>query len=382
MKITLIGPVYPYRGGIAHYNTSLAKALEDSGHSVSVISFRRQYPAWLYPGESDKDPSVDPVRFPAEYLLDPLFPWTWFHTAGIIKRYQPQLVLFHWWTTFWAPAYAVLAWLIRRQVKVAYLIHNVLPHEPKPWDRWLARTTLRQGQVFIIQAPHENERLNSLIINGSRIINTPHPVYAPFSEKPISKAEARRLLGLPDDKTILLFFGIIRPYKGLRYLIDALALVKKPVYLVVAGEFWDQVNLYQQQIDALGLSQQVTLLNRYIPNEEAHQLFSAADGLIAPYVGGTQSGAAGLALGYGLPMIITDRVAAGLPLYLPKITQPNALLKNNGYAHVVPPGDPHALAQAIDFFITRLPNIVNHPLSASVDWGRLVHIIDELCIDR
>lgn len=382
MKITLIGPVYPYRGGIAHYNTSLAKALKDSGHSVSVISFKRQYPAWLYPGESDKDPSVEPVRFTAQYLLDPLYPWTWFHTARFIKGEKPQLVLFHWWTTFWAPAYTTLAWLIRRQVKVTFLIHNVLPHEPKPWDRWLARTTLRQGKIFIIQAPHENERLKSLIPVGSQVINSALPVYAPFSEIRLSKVEARQLLGLPDDKPILLFFGIVRPYKGLNHLIDALALVKHPIHLVVAGEFWEQINFYQQQIESLGLSQQVTLLNRYIPNEEAHRLFSAADGLVAPYVGGTQSGAAGLALGYGIPMIVTDRVAAGLPEKLTRFTRPESLAENCGYAHIVPAGDPNALAQAINSLITRLPTIVISPFAASDDWARLVHIIDELCIGQ
>lgn len=378
MNVTLIGPVYPYRGGIAHYNASLAQALADAGHSVRLISFRRQYPTRLYPGESDKDPSSEPIRFPAEYQLDPLYPWTWLHAARTIRRQPTDLVVFHWWTTFWAPAYTSLAWLIRRKVKVAYLIHNVFPHEAKAWDRWMARTTLNQGQAFIVQAPHERERLSKLIPTSSQVFVSPLPAFHPFSKQPLSKVQARQLLGLPEDQPMLLFFGIVRPYKGLKYLIEALASVQKPVHLIVAGEFWEDVTVYQQQIESRALSQKLTLLNRYIPNEEAHRLFSAADGLVAPYVGGTQSGAAGLALGYGLPMIITDRVAAGLPEGFRSERTSEAAARNPGYAHIVPAADPQALAQAIDSLLTCLPLLTTAPFAAAEDWARLVHVIEEI----
>jgi glycosyltransferase involved in cell wall biosynthesis len=378
MKVTLIGPVYPYRGGIAHYTASLAQALVDSGHTVRLISFRRQYPSRLYPGESDKDPSAEPLSFPAEYLLDPLFPWTWLHAAKTIRRDLPDLLVIHWWTTFWAPAFTSLAWLIRRKVKVAYLIHNVLPHETKAWDRWMARCTFHQGQAFIVQAPHEHERLLPLIPRSSLVVDSPHPAYPPFQKQPLSKKGARQSLGLPIDQPVLLFFGIVRPYKGLKYLVEALALVQQPVHLVIAGEFWEDVSVYKQQIETLALSKKITLLNRYIPNEEAHQLFSAADGLVAPYVGGTQSGAAGLALGYGLPLIITDRVAVGLPAKISPGRTAEEASQHYGYAHVIPSGNPLALAQAIEALLTRLPAITAAPLPAAGDWSSLVKVIEEI----
>jgi glycosyltransferase involved in cell wall biosynthesis len=376
MKVTLIGPVYPYRGGIAHYNASLAQALANAGHTVRLISFRRQYPSRLYPGESDKDPSVEPLSFPADFILDPLYPWTWLHAARAIGRDRPDLVVFHWWTTFWAPAFTSLAWLIRRKVKVAFLIHNVLPHEAKTWDQWMARATLHQGQAFIVQAPHERARLSALIPRASLVVDSPHPAYLPFQKQPLSKNSARQQLGLATGRPVLLFFGIVRPYKGLKFLIDALALVQQPVHLVIAGEFWEDVTVYRQQIESLDLSEKITLLNRYIPNEEAHQLFSAADGLVAPYIGGTQSGAAGLALGYGLPMIITDRVAAGLPAGTSTGQTADKADQSSGYAHVVPAADPSALAQAIDTLITRLPTLPTAPLPAAGDWSRLVKVIE------
>ena len=378
MKITLIGPVYPYRGGIAHYNASLAQALAVAGHTVRVISFRRQYPSRLYPGESDKDPSAEPLSFPAEYILDPLYPWTWLHAASRIRRDHSNLAVFHWWTTFWAPAFTSLAWLIRRQVKVTFLIHNVLPHEAKAWDRWMARATLHQGHAFIVQAPHERERLSALIPSSSLVIDSPHPAYPPFLNQSLSKSDARQQLGLPIDQPVLLFFGIVRPYKGLKHLVDALAQVQLPVRLVVAGEFWEDISIYQQQIETLALSEKITILNRYIPNEEAHLLFSAADGLVAPYVGGTQSGAAGLALGYGLPMIITDRVAAGLPTETSTGRTTNEATQYHGYAQIVPAADPVALAQAIDSLLMRLPTLSTTPLNSAKDWSRLVKVIEEI----
>jgi len=394
MKVTLIGPVYPYRGGIAHYNASLAQALTGAGHTVRLISFRRQYPSRLYPGETDKDPSVEPLSFPAESILDPLYPWTWLHAARTIINDHPHLVMFHWWTTFWAPAFTTLVWLIRRRVKVVYLIHNVLPHEAKAWDRWMARATLQQGQVFIVQAPHERERLAALIPRSSLVIDSPHPAYLPFRKQPLSKIEARQQLDLPIDLPLLLFFGIVRPYKGLKYLVDALAQVQRPVRLVVAGEFWEDVTIYQQQIETLALSDRITLINRYIPNEEAHLLFSAADGLVAPYVGGTQSGAAGLALGYGLPMIITDRVAVGLPAGivvittdkvaagLPEGTSPGRTTDETdqpfGYAQIVPAANSLTLAKAIDTLLTRLPTLNITPLNGEREWSRLVKVLEEI----
>jgi glycosyltransferase involved in cell wall biosynthesis len=378
MKVNLVGPVYPYRGGIAHYNATLAQALEEAGHHVRLISFQRQYPGRLYPGKSDQDPSTEPLSYPAEYLLDPLYPWTWIRTARSIRQERPDLLIFHWWTTFWAPAYTFLGMLVRRQLKVVFLIHNVLPHETKIWDQWMARTAFRQAHAFIVQAPHERERLLTLIPGSSRVLDSPHPAYQPFSEQRISKEEARQQLGLPADRVILLFFGIIRPYKGLRYLFDALARVQQPVHLVVAGEFWEDVTLYQKQIADLALTEKVTLINRYIPNEVAHQLYSAADGLVAPYVGGTQSGAAGLAIGYGLAMIVTERVAAGLPAGFPICKTAQDASQNNGYAQVVPAADPLALAQAIETLIARLPSLKTYPLPATGGWSRLVKVIEEL----
>ncbi len=365
MKISVIGPVYPYRGGIAHYTTSLARALGTAGHDVRVVSYRSQYPGFLYPGESDKDPSAAPRRVDAQFLLEPLFPWTWYQTANSIRHAAPDLVLIQWWTTFWAPAYAALGGQLRKRLPVAYLIHNVLPHETKPWDRTMARMALGQGRGFIIQAPHEQAKLEKLLPNAL-IVSCNHPVYGRFGEEPVSKDTARQQLGLPVGVPLVLFFGIVRPYKGLRHLIEALAQAKVQAHLVVAGEFWEDVGSYRELIQRLGLAGQVTLFDKYIPNEQAHLLFSAADLLAAPYVDGTQSGAVELALGYGLPSIVTEPIAAGIDR------------TNLQGVQVVPPGNSGMLAEALKSALACASEQAGGQRPAEDDWWRMVKAIEEL----
>jgi len=311
MKFVLIGPVYPYRGGIAHYTAMLAQALAKRCSQFHVVSFRRQYPSWLYPGKSDRDPSQEPLQVNAEYWLDPLYPWTWWQTAHRIADWKPDMVIFQWWTTFWAPAFAALAFLLRqRGMKILFVIHNVMPHEPRLWDRWLASLALQQGHLFLVQTAREKERLLTLLPQA-QTISLPLPLYNMFANQRIPIDRAKQQLGLPINMPVVLFFGIIRPYKGLRFAIEALAELRARgsiIHLLVVGEFWEDVMVYKQLIEQLGLSAQVKLENRYISNEEIALYFSAADIFVAPYVGGTQSAAVKVALGFNLPVVISRAI--------------------------------------------------------------------------
>jgi len=318
LKIVLIGPVYPYRGGIAHYTTLIAKALLASKHEVKVISFKRQYPKWLYPGQDDHDPSREPITVDANFLLDPLYPWTWRKAIKQIIKDSPDLVLIQWWTTFWAFAYAPIAGALKRMgIRVGYLIHNVIPHEARLWDRFLAKMALGKGDIFVVQSSGQRETLQRLIPNA-RIELVEHPIYDMFAVQKIDKKSARRKLGLPEDLPLILFFGIVRPYKGLTLLVDALGQLFSEGFqagLYIAGEFWEDVQKYQDQIKRLNLSDKVWIDNRYIPNEEVAIIFSAADVFVAPYISGTQSGAVKMALGFGLPVIASEIVASDQSFY-------------------------------------------------------------------
>jgi glycosyltransferase involved in cell wall biosynthesis len=369
MNITLIGPVYPYRGGIAHVNTLLARALKDHGHHTQMISFMKQYPNWLYPGRSDKDPSKRPLRIDAEFLLNPLRPWTWYQTTKRILKFHPDMVVIHWWTTFWAIPFAALSTSLRRKsISIVYLIHNVVPHEKKLWDPCLTRIALSTRDSFLVLSQNEKKRLLDLMPDAQVKVSE-LPVFSMFSENRMPKSQARKQLGLSENIPIMLFFGIVRPYKGLKYLLEAQALLLEQgieTYLVIAGEFWEDCGVYREQIDKLNLSDLVKIDNRYIPNEEVAVMLSAADLMVVPYIGGTQSGAAKVALGFGLPLIITDIVAQGIPE------------RNKEKILIVPAADSNALASAIQNFIQS--PIPEEPIynSADNDWYNLVADLENL----
>lgn len=285
----------------------LAKALAEK-NEVQVISFKRQYPKWLYPGKSDKDPSSSYIKVDASFLLDPLNPISWNRTIHEIEHFCPEKIVIPWWTTFWGPAFGYITHRINRKgIPVVFVIHNIYPHEPHFFDRYIVKSVLRQGSTFIAQSERERDKLLDLLPTA-QILLCAHPVYGEFGKR-IQKLKARELLGLPSDVPVLLFFGIVRPYKGLKYLLQALGeneLAGIKPYLLVAGEIWEGKKEYLKQIQSLGISDHVRLEDRYIPNEELPVYFSAADIFVAPYIGGTQSGALKMAIGFGMPVIATD----------------------------------------------------------------------------
>lgn len=339
MKISLIGPVFPYRGGIAHFTTLLAKKLAEAGHEVQVISFSKQYPAWLYPGKSDKDTSPEREKVDAEYLLAPLSPLSWRKSIKAITDFHPEQVIVSWWVTFWGPAFHhIIRRLKRRGVPITMLIHNTIPHEIRPWDRFLARRTLQNADRYIVMTEKEKMRLQALLPDVKKVLIIPHPIYRMFKPCPFTKEEVRNQLGLPADQPVLLFFGFVRPYKGLPELIQALKVIHNSnhnIHLLVAGEFWDSRAIYDQRIKDLGLTDFVHIHDRYIPDDEAAQYFTASDLFVAPYTGGTQSGALKSALGFGMPAVVTDIVADELVMSLPELCR------------IVPSADSDVLAEAI-----------------------------------
>lgn len=310
MKIVLIGPVYPYRGGIAHYTTSLTQALRKAGHTVLLISFKRQYPKRLFPGQSDHDPSRRPqVIGDAQYCIDSLNPLTWLTTFSCIRSFRPDVVVLSWWTVFLAPAWLVLSLLQRIFLQRALVIicHNVLPHESRRPDRWVAKAVLGLATRLIVQSDAEKQRLLTLLPKKPVDV-IPHPVSNMFADQSISREAARAQLGLAQDMPVLLFFGIVRPYKGLADILSALPQLRADlgkVRLLVAGEFWEDKQVYLKLIDRLGIGDIVMLDDRYIPNEEVPVYFGAADLLIAPYRSVTGSGVIQLAVGFNLPVVTT-----------------------------------------------------------------------------
>ena len=339
MKITLIGPVYPYRGGIAHFTTLLALKLKESGHDVQVISFRRQYPKNLYPGKSEKDESDGRVRVSAEFIFSPLNPLDWKKTARAIKTFQPDKVIFQWWVTFWGPAYrSLMKDFGKAGIETVAVVHNTFPHETRFMDKYLAKSTLKWASRYIVMNDQEASRLEELLGEGGNISLRPHPIYRLFASSGLDKDQVRLELGLPKDSLIVLFFGFVRPYKGLEILLDSLSILQSKgsqVHLLVAGEFWDDRGKYDQRIRELQLEKIVHIYDHYIPDAQAGKFFEASDVFVAPYLQGTQSGVIKLALGYGLPIVVTEVISDTLLRDLPEICT------------IVPARDASALAEGI-----------------------------------
>lgn len=312
MKLVIIGPVYPYRGGISHHTTFLTEKLRKAGAEVHIISFKKQYPRWLYPGTTDKDSSNLPLQIDANFLLDPLNPLSWIKTLSQIKNLKPNLVIFQWWTTFWAITYKFLCFfLTKNKIKIMFLIHNIFPHEAKFWDSILVKVILSNNFDYIVQSTREQQKMKELLPKKLTYL-IEHPIYSIQKENLLKSEDAKEILQINPDIKMLLFFGIVRPYKGLDLLIKSLSTIIKDysinIRLVIAGEFWEPVEKYLDLISNLSLERFVKIYNKYIPNEEIPIFFSAADVFVAPYKNGTQSGAVKLAMGYGLPLVITNAI--------------------------------------------------------------------------
>jgi glycosyltransferase involved in cell wall biosynthesis len=368
MKILLIGPVYPYRGGIAHFTTSLVLKLQKKGYEVQLISFKRQYPKWLFPGKSDKDLGPGRMRVQTDYLLSPLDPLSWWKTFNAIKRFQPDMVILQWWITYWALA---IGFLTRRLRDAHYsykiIIHNSLPHEPRFFDPILVRYALSPSKEFLVMNDQEQSRMEPLLFGRHIYHHCPLPVFSVFPEVAHTRKDARVELGLPLDKKLILFFGIVRPYKGLIDLLSAVSILKKEgqnVGLVVAGEFWDDKQAYLDQIQDLLIADNTWLMDRYISDEETALVFKAANLFVAPYQGATQSATLKTALGFGIPMVVTTCVADDLVKALPT------------HCRITPVAEPVTLARNIMDMIDR-PSLSSQAIDRINDqsWSRMINVL-------
>ncbi len=363
MKVTIIGPAYPLRGGIAHHVYYLQKELSGRGHSVQVISFRKLYPGLLFPGRTELDTSAAGLDANSVALLAPLNPITWARASKAVKAFAPDVVLFQWWHPFFAPMIGTLARLFRRNgLKCILECHNVFPHESSPFDRLLLKFAAKPVDAFITHS--DSDRKNLLpFASGKTIRVAPLPVPSEFA----GAAELTR-----GGRTIL-FFGMVRKYKGLDLLLRAMpkVLARVECKLVIAGEFYDSVDKYLNLIHEFGLEEHVVLENRYIPNEEVAGIFDGADVLVLPYLNATQSAVARIALSNALPIIASR--SGGLSEVV--IENVNGLL--------FPVGDSDALAeQLISYFTNNLGPVFANNLrsSAGTEKGGLVNLIEGIVL--
>jgi len=370
MKIDIIGAAYPFRGGNAHYTSLLYLNLKKR-HTVKLYSYKRQYPQFLYPGKTDKDPSKKPLKIDAAIqILDYANPFSWYSTCKRIKKDTPDLLIFNWFTIFSCFQFLTISTLIRKftKTKVLFICHNVIPHEPTFFDKALTIPVLKNGDFFIVHSKDDLKNLKRFM-PGVNVRQVQHPIYDIFSFNKLDKEEAKDKLGLKGK--VLLFFGFVRKYKGLKYLIQALALILKQIdaRLLIVGEFWENKRIYEDLIAELNLKNKVKIVDKYVQNEDVGVYFSASDLVVLPYISATGSGIIQIANSFNRPAIAT-KVGC-----FPDIIDD----KKTGY--LIDPKDPLSLANAVLEYFSNPENekIFNHNLNGKKEefsWDKMVGIIE------
>jgi glycosyltransferase involved in cell wall biosynthesis len=343
MRIALVGPVAPWRGGLAQYLALLGEALM-SRADVRAVTFTRQYPGFLFPGGSQLDPAAERPGFPVEALLDSIGPLSWRRAAAHLERFAPGAVILKWWMPFFAPAFASAVGPLRRAgTRVVLVCDNLVPHEHRPFDRDLTRWMLRNSDGYLVMSESVERDLDALKPGAPRR-RVLHPLYAQFDRGRFTRASARGKLGLAADAEVALFFGYVRHYKGLDTLLEAWRLVRESrpnAVLVVAGEAYEDAAPYVALAAAAGGEPAVRLRLRYAPDDEVEALFKAADVVVLPYRSATQSGVTHVAFALGVPVIISD--VGGLA----------ETVRDGETGLVTPPEDPAALAAALTRYFAR-----------------------------
>ena len=306
MKIIILGPAYPYRGGIADTNESLCRALTKRGEQASIITFKLQYPALLFPGKTQFSPDSPPADVSISRLVNSVNPVNWIATAMKINKLAPDLVIFRYWIPFLSPALGTIARLLNKNIVKIALCDNVIPHEKFTGSNLLTSYFINPFQGFITLSQAVNNELDQFTSKPK--IYFPHPINDNLGKK-INRIEARRYLNLDVNAKYILFFGLIRKYKGLDLLLEALSkdnLKKLDVNLIVAGEFYDDPAEYYNLIEKYGIKNRVVIKNEFIKLSEIKYYFSAADLVTQTYHTASQSGVTQIAYNFNCPILVTD----------------------------------------------------------------------------
>lgn len=367
MKIAILSSFYPYRGGIAQFNANLFRELSRS-NEVIAFNFKRQYPGILFPGKTQYIEKGDPaVIVESKAVLDTANPVSYITTARRIREYGPDLLLMRYWMPWFAPSLGYVSRNQLKKTKVISILDNVIPHEHRFFDAAFTRYFLKGSDAFVVLSESVGKELKD-IKPDAKYICIPHPVYNHFPPG-IDRESAGQVLGLEKGKRNILFFGLIRDYKGLDILIDAFSGLDERYQLIIAGEPYGSFATYQDQIERLNNKGRVKLFTRYIPDSEVPLFFSASDVCVLPYKSATQSGISSISYHYDLPMITTS--AGGLR---ESIEKPGAGL-------VTESADPAEIRGAIEKFFdsgicnTFVENIKKH--KATLSWeGFAQNLID------
>lgn len=338
MKVIIIGPAHPLRGGgITTFNQRLAQQFQREGHTVSIYSFSLQYPGFLFPGKSQFTDEPPPAGLTIYSKINSVNPFNWLSVGREIKKQQADIVLVRYWIPFMGPCLGTILRIIRknRHSRIICIADNMVPHEKRIGDKAFTRYFIKPVNAFITMSEKVMGDLR-LFTKTKKALLVPHPLYDNFGDK-IPKESARKELGISPDERIILFFGFIRKYKGLDILLDAMKITRDHLQakkvpggmprLLIAGEFYEDRAGYDAQIAKLNIGELLILHTDFVADSRVKYFMCAADLVIQPYRNATQSGVTPLAYHFEVPMIVTN--VGGLPDMVPDnraglVAEPNA----------------------------------------------------------
>jgi glycosyltransferase involved in cell wall biosynthesis len=303
MRIAFLSTFYPFRGGIAQFNASVYKELERQ-HDVKAFTFKVQYPAILFPGQTQYVTEADnAIEIDSYRVLNTANPISYLRAAKQIADFEPDILIMKYWMSYFGPSLGTVAKILKKNTKIITILDNVIPHEKRFFDTAFTNYFLKQNSGFVAMSKSVEKDLYSLK-SDAKCLFKEHPLYDHFGEK-IGKIEACEHLKVNSEKKTLLFFGIIRKYKGLDVLLEAFELLDDTYQLIIAGEAYDDFDTYKNLIDNSKNKENIHLFNRYIGDEEVPKFFSAADVCVLPYRSATQSGITSISYHFELPIIAT-----------------------------------------------------------------------------
>ena len=373
-KVIIIGPAHPLRGGLATFNQRLAKEFIDGGDDCSIYSFSLQYPSFIFPGTTQYTDEPAPENLTIHTVINSVNPFNWIKIGNRLKKERPDLIIVRFWLPLMGPALGTILRRVRKNkyTKIICIADNVIPHEKRFGDKPFTKYFLKSCDAFITMSEKVMSDLR-LFQKTKPVQLVSHPLYDNFGNI-ILKQDARKHLGLPENENIVLFFGFIRKYKGLDLLLEAMAderIKKSGIKLLVAGEYYEDAKQYKEQIEKLGIKDQLILKTDFIPDSEVKYYLCAADAVIQPYRNATQSGVTPLAYHFEKPMVVTN--VGGLPSLVP-----------DGKVGLVVEPTPATIADGIlkfyqlgeNYFIPHLRNE-----KQKYSWATMVSTISQLAND-
>ncbi len=306
-KVIIIGPAFPFRGGIANFNNALAQEYHNRGDEVIIYSFTLQYPSFLFPGTTQYEIGEPPKNLKIKTLINSVNPFNWFSVARKINKEQPNYVIIRYWLPFLAPCLGSIARLLNKKIKIISITDNVIPHEKRIGDSLFTHYFIKSCDAFLSLSESVLDDLSRFTDSTLKSF-IPHPIYDVFGDA-INKEKALDNLGLSSKDKHLLFFGFVRKYKGLDLILQAMSdsrILDLEIKLIIAGEFYDDKSEYIDMIADLGITKNIIMKSNFIPADQVKDYFCAADMITQTYRTATQSGVTQIAYSFDRPMLVTD----------------------------------------------------------------------------